>query len=218
MKFSSISLLSLFALSTSAIELTPDNYDAETAGKSVFLKFFAPWCGHCKKLKPDWDKLMDEFSGSATQLIGDVDCTAGGKSLCEANGVKGYPTLKYGDPSALQDYQGGRDFDSLKKFVEENLKPMCSPSNIDLCDDVKKAEIEAFLNMPLDELNGKIADEEKKIKDAEETFESELQKLQNSYQKLMEDKDKTIADVKASGLGLMKSSLAARSKKGSDEL
>ena len=32
-----------FAASASALELTPDNYEAETAGKSVFLKFFAPW-------------------------------------------------------------------------------------------------------------------------------------------------------------------------------
>jgi len=73
-------------------------------------------------MKPDWDKLMEEFSGSATQLIGDVDCTADGKPLCDANGVRGYPTIKYGDPSDLQDYQGGRDFDALKKFAEEEKK------------------------------------------------------------------------------------------------
>eukprot|EP00586_Coscinodiscus_wailesii_P003453 CAMPEP_0172485374 /NCGR_PEP_ID=MMETSP1066-20121228/13431_1 /TAXON_ID=671091 /ORGANISM="Coscinodiscus wailesii, Strain CCMP2513" /LENGTH=217 /DNA_ID=CAMNT_0013250627 /DNA_START=44 /DNA_END=697 /DNA_ORIENTATION=+ len=217
MKFS-LSILSVLALSTSAIELTPDNYDAETAGKTVFIKFFAPWCGHCKKMKPDWDTLMDAFSGSATQLIADVDCTADGKPLCETNGVKGFPTLKYGDPSDLKDYEGGRDLDSLKKFAEENLKPMCSPSNSDLCDEEKKAEIETFLNMPLDDLNAKIATEEKKIAEAETTFETELQKLQDAYQKLMTDKDETIAEVKASGLGLMKSCLAAKSKKGSDEL
>lgn len=37
--------------------------------------------------------------------------------------------------------QGARTFDDLKKFAEENLKPMCSPKNIDLCDDEKKADI-----------------------------------------------------------------------------
>eukprot|EP00586_Coscinodiscus_wailesii_P002006 CAMPEP_0172481294 /NCGR_PEP_ID=MMETSP1066-20121228/7045_1 /TAXON_ID=671091 /ORGANISM="Coscinodiscus wailesii, Strain CCMP2513" /LENGTH=217 /DNA_ID=CAMNT_0013243433 /DNA_START=68 /DNA_END=721 /DNA_ORIENTATION=- len=214
----SLPIFSLFAMSASAIELTPDNYDAETAGKSVLLKFFAPWCGHCKRMKPDWNKLMEEFSGSATHLVAKVDCTAAGKSLCDENGVKGYPALKYGDPSDLQDYQGERDLDSLKKFVKENLKPMCSPSNIDLCDDDKKAKIEVFLSMPFDELNGTIADKEKKIKDAKETFESERQKLQHAYHKLMTDKEDVIQKAKASGLGLMKSSLAARSKKGSDEL
>jgi len=78
---------------------------------------------------------MGEFSDSASALIADVDCTAAGKPLCDANGVKGFPSIKYGDPTDLQDYQGGRDYDSLKKFAEENLKPMCSPANLDLCDE-----------------------------------------------------------------------------------
>ena len=65
-----------------------------------------------------------EFAGSATQLVADVDCTADGKSLCETVGVRGYPSIKWGDPSDLQDYQGGRDFDALKNFADENLKPI----------------------------------------------------------------------------------------------
>jgi len=161
---------------------------------------------------------MDEFSGSSTQLVADVDCTAGGKPLCAANGVKGYPTLKYGDPSNLQNYDGGRDLDSLTTFVKESLKPMCSPANIDLCDDEKKKEIETFLSMSTEDLDAKIAVEDKKIADAETTFESELETLQATYQKLMEDKEKTIADVKAAGLGLMKACKGAKAKSGSDEL
>lgn len=65
---------------------------------------------------------MAEFEGSATQLVADVDCTAEGEPLCEENGVQGFPTLKWGDPSDLQDYQGGRSFEDLKKFATENLK------------------------------------------------------------------------------------------------
>ena len=107
-------------------------------------------------MKPAWDKLMAEFEGSATALVADVDCTAAGKPLCDDNGVRGFPTIKYGDPAALEDYQGGRDFDSLKKFADENLKPMCSPSNIDLCDDEKKAQIEELQALSADELQAKI--------------------------------------------------------------
>ena len=168
MKFSAVFLA--LAATANAIELTPDNYEAETAGKSVFLKFFAPWCGHCKKLKPDWDKLMDEFKDSSTQLIADVDCTADGKPLCDENGVRGYPTLKYGDPSDLQDYQGGRSLDDLKKFATENLKPVCSVKNLDLCDATKKAEIEKYLAMPEADLKAAVEAEEKKIEEAEENF------------------------------------------------
>lgn len=72
---------------------------------NISLPCYKIQCGHCKKLKPDWDKLIADFEGSATQLVADVDCTAGGKDLCDANGVRGYPTLKWGDPSDLQDYQ-----------------------------------------------------------------------------------------------------------------
>ena len=103
---------------------------------------------------------MADFAGSATQLVADVDCTAEGKPLCDANGVRGYPTLKWGDPSALEDYQGGRDYDSLKKFCDENLKPICSPANIDLCDDEKKAEIKKFQDMGAEALGKMIEEKE----------------------------------------------------------
>ena len=82
-------------------------------------------------MKPAWDTLMEEFKDSKTQIVADVDCTSdGGKPLCEANGVRGYPTLKWGDPAALEDYSGQRDLDSLRKFAEENLKAMCSPTHL----------------------------------------------------------------------------------------
>jgi len=168
-------------------------------------------------MKPDWDKLMDAFAGSATQLVADVDCTTAGKPLCDANGVRGYPTIKWGDPADLQDYQGGRSYDDLKKFADENLKPVCSPKNIDLCDDAKKAEIQKFQDMPVADLDAAIAAEEKKMEDAEAEFKAEVQKLQDKYSALSEEKDAKVEAVKASGLGLMKS-VKASLPSGNDEL
>jgi len=168
-------------------------------------------------MKPDWDKLMEAFAGSSTQLIADVDCTADGKPLCDANGVRGYPTIKWGDPADLQDYQGGRTYDDLKKFADENLKPMCSPKNLDLCDDDKKAEIKKFQDMPVADLDAAIAAEEKKLEDAEAEFKAEVQKLQDKYSSLSAEKDEKIAAVKSSGLGLMKS-VKASLPSGNDEL
>jgi len=217
MKSLAIALVGLVAV-TNAVELTPTNWDATTAGKTVFIKFFAPWCGHCKKLKPDWDKLMDAFADSTTGLVADVDCTAEGKALCDANGVRGYPTLKWGDPSSLEDYKGGRDYASLKKFADENLKPICSPANIDLCDDEKKAEIEKFQAMSAADLDAAITEKEKRMEKAEEDFKKGVSELQATYQKLMEAKDKTLDDIKNSGLGLMKAVKATKPKAGSDEL
>lgn len=158
---------------------------------------------------------MEKFADSPTALVADVDCTTEGKALCDANGVRGYPTLKYGDPAALEDYQGGRDLDSLVKFAEDNLKPMCSPSNIDLCDDAKKAEIKKFADMADADLDKLIADKEAEMEKAETTFRDEVQKLQDAYSKLSTDKDAKLDEIKNSGLGLMKAVKA--SKKSTDK-
>merc|ERR1719446_306207 len=109
-------------------------------------------------MKPAWDKLMKKYKGHKTALVGDVDCTSDGKPLCEEHGVQGFPTIKWGDPSALEDYDGGRDFEELETFAKENLKPMCSPSNIDLCDADKKAQIEAFMAMSMEDIDKQIED------------------------------------------------------------
>jgi hypothetical protein len=164
-------------------------------------------------MKPAWDKLTKLYADSKTAGVYDVDCTAEGKDLCETHGVQGFPTVKYGDPSALEDYEGGRDFDSLKKFAEENLKPVCSPSNIDLCEPDKKKQIEDLMAMSADDLAAKIAEKEKEQKDAEAHFEAEVKKLQETYEGLSKTKDETIKAVKESGLGLMKAVVAASKKK-----
>jgi len=160
---------------------------------------------------------MGDFKDSKTALVADVDCTSDGKPLCDANGVQGFPTIKYGDPNALEKYEGGRDYDSLKKFADENLKPLCSPANMDLCEEDQKAELDKLMAMDMADLQKAVKDGEEKIENAEKTFKTELQKLQDSYQKLMSDKDETIADVKSSGLGQMKSVLAFRKNSGDDK-
>jgi len=159
---------------------------------------------------------MDEFKGSASALVADVDCTTGGKSLCETHGIRGYPSIKWGDPSALEDYQGGRSFSDLKAFADENLKPVCSPTNLDLCDDAKKAEIEKFKAMSDADLEAAIAAKKKEIEAAEEAFNTGLKGLQATYEKLQKDKDDGIKAIKDSGLGLMQAVAAAGPKK--DEL
>merc|ERR1711943_114319 len=97
-----------------------------------------------------------------------------------------------------EDYEGGRDFDALKKFAEENLKPMCSPSNIDLCEADKKKQIEDLMALSADALDAKIAEKEKEQKDAEAHFEAEVKKLQETYEGLQKTKDEAIKAVKES--------------------
>mmetsp|Transcript_53984 Transcript_53984/g.137091 ORF Transcript_53984/g.137091 Transcript_53984/m.137091 type:complete len:131 (+) Transcript_53984:243-635(+) len=100
---------------------------------------------------------MDDFKDSPTALVADVDCTTEGKELCEKHEVRGYPSIKYGDVGDLKDYNGGRTYEDLKKFAEENLGPTCGPGeNLELCDAETKPKMEAYAKMSAGKLEGKI--------------------------------------------------------------
>ena len=112
-------------------------------------------------MKPDWEKLTADFADSTAVAIVDVDCTKDdSKDLCSKYGVKGYPTIKYitssTDPMGDK-YEGGRTYDDLKKFADENLGPSCSPTNLDLCNDEQKAEIAKYQAMDISELEEMVA-------------------------------------------------------------
>lgn len=188
-------LLFLLFASASAIDLTKDTWDAKTAGKSVFVKFFAPWCGHCKKMKPAWDSLMEEYEGSESVVIADVDCIEGGKSLCDEVGVKGFPTIKYGDPSNLQDYSGGRDESELKTFAQ-TLKPGCLVETLENCSEEEKKTIAELQQKPYDDLKALVLAETKEREQAHDDFKSEVEKLQATFEKLSKDRDSTLEDIK----------------------
>ena len=57
-------------------------------------RFHAPWCGHCKELKPPFQEIAWEFSLSEKVLIATMDCSKYG-GLCKQNNVSAYPTLRY---------------------------------------------------------------------------------------------------------------------------
>ena len=161
-------------------------------------------------MKPDWDKLTKEYKDSKDILIADVDCTAGGKELCEEVGVQGYPTIKYGDPNNLEDFEGERGLKALKKFVKSSLGPTCGPKNPDLCDGDKKKMLDEFMAMSDDDLKKKVEEKEAEMKEAETALEELLKSLQDQYEKGQKARDDKKAEIKEAGLGLMKSVAAAK--------
>ena len=100
--------------------LVGKNFDdiVKDTTKDVLVKYYAPWCGHCKKLAPVWDELGEHYKDNKDLVIAKFDATAN-----EAEGVeiRGYPTLKFypKDNKEGVDYDGERDLDSFKKWLSE---------------------------------------------------------------------------------------------------
>ncbi|KAF5387700.1 hypothetical protein D9615_000009 [Tricholomella constricta] len=99
------------------LQLTDSTFAANLAKGPMFVKFFAPWCGHCKKLAPVWRQLATHMKGKLN--VAEVDCEEHG-ALCKANDVTGYPTLVYITKGGLKsDYNGGRKLEQLKAFADK---------------------------------------------------------------------------------------------------
>lgn len=117
-----LALTLLTPLSALAVtDLTPSNFDDTVfKGTPSLVEFFAPWCGHCKRLAPTYDELGDSYATSKGVNIAKVDGDAH-KDLSSKYGVSGFPTIKWFDGKSKDpvDYSGGRDLDSFQKFIEE---------------------------------------------------------------------------------------------------
>lgn len=78
------------AASSAVVELTPDTFDKLTSEGQWMVEFYAPWCTHCKRLAPIWDKASDALAGQVN--FGKVDAQKF-RSLGFRFGIRGFPTL-----------------------------------------------------------------------------------------------------------------------------
>lgn len=113
----------VLAAASNVIDLTPKNFDEVVlkGGKPAMVEFFAPWCGHCKKLAPIWEELADSYASKKDDItIAKVDCDAN-KKLCQRFGIQGYPSLRYfdGKSDTPKNYDSQRDLGSLQTFISE---------------------------------------------------------------------------------------------------
>ncbi|EZA46629.1 Thioredoxin domain-containing protein, partial [Ooceraea biroi] len=101
------------------LSLTPDTFKLSIKKGLSFVKFFAPWCGHCKRLAPTWDELNKKFIANSNVNILKVDCTLeASKQLCNEQEVEGFPTLYlYRDGHKVTEYNGSRDLEDLYEYV-----------------------------------------------------------------------------------------------------
>jgi len=84
--------------------------------------FYAPWCGHCKKLMPEWSEMARNLKGIAK--AGSVDATAH-KSCTNRHEVRGYPSIKLfmDGGKRVVDFKGTRDSTNMENFVKKMLQP-----------------------------------------------------------------------------------------------
>jgi len=118
-----ISMIAMAAMVSCTVEvedyvyvLTDDNFDGFIADNAnVLVEFYAPWCGHCKKLAPEYSEAGKALEGSDGK-VAKVDATEA-KSTGDRFGIKGFPTLKFFKNGVPQDYNGGRTAKDIISYV-----------------------------------------------------------------------------------------------------
>ncbi|RPB29849.1 putative disulfide isomerase [Terfezia boudieri ATCC MYA-4762] len=121
--FFAVCQVAVASKTSNVVDLHPKNFDEVVlkSGKPALVEFFAPWCGHCKKLAPTWEELADHFKANGDKVtIAKVDAD-NHKSLGKRFGIQGFPTLKWfdGESDTPIDYSSGRDLESLVSFISE---------------------------------------------------------------------------------------------------
>jgi len=94
--------------------LTDQNFDSKVMDgeETWIIEFYAPWCGHCQKLEPEWNEAATEIKEKTNQKVrlGKVDCTTE-QGIQQRFGIQGFPTIKIfnsGQKSDPEDYNAGR--------------------------------------------------------------------------------------------------------------
>ncbi|KAL9652998.1 hypothetical protein ABK040_015513 [Willaertia magna] len=115
--------LRIFKAPTFVEDLNPSNFDEIVMhkDKDVLVKFYAPWCGHCKKMAPDYEKVAQAFVNEDNVVVAKLDADKH-RDVASKFGIQGYPTLKFfprGADKQPEDYNAGRDVDSMLNYLNQ---------------------------------------------------------------------------------------------------
>ncbi|ORZ22330.1 thioredoxin-like protein [Absidia repens] len=120
--FASIS--TVLASDSDVLSLTDKTFNEEVLDKDIMLvEFFAPWCGHCKALAPEYELAATELKGKIP--LAKVDCTEN-EAICQEHGVQGYPTMKVFRKGESTEYRGARKHPGIVSYMKKQSLPAVS--------------------------------------------------------------------------------------------
>lgn len=114
-----LTLISIFTYIDTRIFML-EGFTANTASSGTnanLTLFYADWCGHCKKMKPDWDKVSKEFPGRC-KAIESNNITDKDKKKYD---IKGYPSIFIvKSDGSVEEWKNGRTYNDFKDFLKNN--------------------------------------------------------------------------------------------------
>ncbi|KAK1172115.1 protein disulfide-isomerase TMX3-like [Acipenser oxyrinchus oxyrinchus] len=112
------------AVVSAFVEELDDSFKDTRMGDTWIVDFYAPWCGHCKKLEPVWHEVGAEMRSSGSPVrVGKIDATAY-SSVASELGVRGYPTIKLLKGDLAYNYRGPRTKDDIIEFANRVAGPV----------------------------------------------------------------------------------------------
>lgn len=90
--------------------------------KPTMVLFYAPWCGHCKSMKPDYEQLRLRYRNNPDRRVAMINCDDH-KDFASKAGIDGFPTLRYytnPKDDKYVDYEGPRTAEAIETFMNEN--------------------------------------------------------------------------------------------------
>ncbi|KAI9298779.1 protein disulfide isomerase [Neoconidiobolus thromboides FSU 785] len=112
------------------LDLNKENYASTLkAEKLILVEYFAPWCGHCKALAPEYELAATALKEHNIK-IAKVDCTVE-QDICQEEGIQGYPSLKVFSDGNASSYGGQRKSDAIVSFMKKQALPAVSELKAD---------------------------------------------------------------------------------------
>lgn len=124
------------AFGEDVVTLTDENFD-EMINKSpiIMVKFYAPWCGHCKSFAPEYQKAATLIKQqNKPYVLADLDATVH-KNAAQKFDIKGFPTIKLFLNGVPIDYTFERNAEAVIAFIDKKSRP--PTSELKTVDEVK---------------------------------------------------------------------------------